>query len=155
MRHYAYVDRPYDACWTKLAQAPHAVLGAPNAAAQGTAASALTAKRGGVEVSRTVTIRFGGIVCEEEMARMALRWQDSRHATWSALVGVLTAIALLAVRLAQRRSERARRSLAPGREPQRRDAAGTPVTETPAPHAVAAGIDPLLAAPMGVRRGAT
>jgi copper chaperone CopZ len=80
VRHYAYLDRPYEAAWTALAQSPHEVLGAQPSADEGTAQTALTAKRGALGISRTVTIRFGGLVCEEEMARMALRWQDSHHA---------------------------------------------------------------------------
>ena len=80
VRHYAYVDRPYEAAWTKLAEVPHEVLGARPGADGGSGAAPLRAHAGGVEVDRTVTIRFGGLVCEDEMARMALRWQDSRHA---------------------------------------------------------------------------
>ena len=99
VRHYAYLDRPFDAAWTTLARMPYEVLGAEPAAAEGTASVPLTAKRGAVEISRTVTIRFGGLVCEEDMARMALRWQDSRHAVFFPVFeGVLSLAPILAGR---------------------------------------------------------
>lgn len=97
VRHYAYVDRPYEAAWTKLAEVPHEVFGARPGVDEGSGDADLRAHAGGVEVDRTVTIRFGGLVCEPEMARMALRWQDSRHAAlFPVFEGILSLAPVLA-----------------------------------------------------------
>lgn len=79
VRHYAYVERPYDDAWAALAAAPHQVLGAGTSEGSGPGISELHVRRAGVHLSRAVTIRFGGMVCEEDMTRMALRWEDARR----------------------------------------------------------------------------
>jgi len=79
VRHYAYVERPYEAVWAKLAQAPRQVLGGDDAPSAGGALAELHVRRAGIDVSRAVKIKFGGLVTEEEMARMGLHWEAGRH----------------------------------------------------------------------------
>jgi hypothetical protein len=79
VHHYAYVERPYEAVWMKLAQAPRQVIGGDEAWSADGALSELHVRRAGVDVSRAVKIKLGGIVAEDEMARMGVRWEDSRH----------------------------------------------------------------------------
>jgi hypothetical protein len=78
VRHYAYVERPYDALWAKLVEVPRQVLGdgGPDG---GAAVSELRIHRAGIDLSRTVKIKFGGLVVEDEMARMGICWEDGRH----------------------------------------------------------------------------
>jgi hypothetical protein len=82
VRHYAYAERPFGAAWARLATQPHEILGGEAGPAAGIASVELRAHRGGLDLSRTVSIRFGGLVCDDDIARMALRWQDSRHAVF-------------------------------------------------------------------------
>lgn len=80
IRHYAYVPRPYEAVWAKLAEAPREVLSTgDDLSAAGLPLAELRVHRAGLAVSRVVKVKFGGLVVEEEMARMGLRWNDGRH----------------------------------------------------------------------------
>ena len=78
VRHYAYVERSYDAAWAKLAEVPRQVLG-DGGPDSGAAVTELRVHRAGVDLARPVKIRFGGLVIEDEMARMGICWEDSRH----------------------------------------------------------------------------
>jgi hypothetical protein len=80
IRHYAYVQRPYEAVWAKLAEAPHEVLSTGDARSPaGLPLAELRVHRVGLAMSRAVKVKFGGLVVEEEMARMGLRWEAGRH----------------------------------------------------------------------------
>lgn len=79
IRHYAYTGGRFEDVWPLLASSPAAVLGGEEAAGSGTTGITLRVRRGGVELSREVRLRFGGLVCEERRARLALRWEDARH----------------------------------------------------------------------------
>jgi hypothetical protein len=76
VRHYAYVPRRYEDAWPKLVEAPQSLFGG-DATAFGQ--TELHVRRAGMEWSRSVTMRFGGVVCDEDQARMALHWEDSQH----------------------------------------------------------------------------
>ena len=79
IRHYAFVERPYEDCWNLLAAAANSVLGDDDTDWQrGSAFSELHVWRG-MDLCREVRIRFGGIVCSEARARMAISWEDRRH----------------------------------------------------------------------------
>ena len=78
VRHYAYVERPYEAVWAKLAQAPRQVLGGDEAPSDGSLTD-LHVRRAGIDLARAVKIKFGGLVAEDGMARMGLRWEARRH----------------------------------------------------------------------------
>ena len=78
IRHYAYIERPFGEVWTLVAGAPARVLGDEDPAG-GAPEAALHAKRAGVEISRDVRLRFGGLVCDEHRARLSLRWEDAHH----------------------------------------------------------------------------
>jgi hypothetical protein len=78
VRHYAYVDRPFEAVCATVAEAPHRVLDAQPRG--GNATITLRTSRDGLEVSRRVTIRIGGLFGDDRLARMALRWCDGRDA---------------------------------------------------------------------------
>lgn len=79
VRHYAYVDRPYEDVWPALARAPRQVLGGDDHGPGGGETSPLHVRRAGIEVSRDIRMSFGGIVCDDERARLAVRWVDARH----------------------------------------------------------------------------
>jgi hypothetical protein len=79
VRHYVYVDRPFEAVCATVAESPHQVLGAQLRG--GTATITLRTSRDGLEVSRTVTIRIGDLFGDDRLARMSLRWCDGRDAT--------------------------------------------------------------------------
>ncbi|MEW6473416.1 MAG: hypothetical protein AB1679_14185 [Actinomycetota bacterium] len=80
VRHYAYVRRPYEAVWAKLAEAPRDVFRTgDDLSPTGLPLVELRVVRAGIAVSRAVNIKFGGLVAEEEMARMGLRWEDRHH----------------------------------------------------------------------------
>lgn len=78
IRHYAYVERPFDDVWGLLARSPGQVLGRASEASYARVAS-LHVKRAGVEMSRDVRLRFGGLVCDEHRARLSLRWEDAHR----------------------------------------------------------------------------
>ena len=78
IRHYTYVERPFDDVWVLLAQSPGELLGRASEASYVRRAS-LHVRRAGVEMSRDVRLRFGGLVCEERRARLSLRWEDAHH----------------------------------------------------------------------------
>jgi hypothetical protein len=79
IRHYAYVERPFDDVSGLLARSSgQQVLGRASEASYVRRAS-LHVKRAGVEMSRDVRLRFGGIVCDEQRARLSLRWEDAHH----------------------------------------------------------------------------
>lgn len=78
IRHYAFVDRPYEDVWNLLAAAARSVLGDDNTDAPESVSSEIHVWRG-VDLSREVGVRFGGIVCTDERARMAISWEDRRH----------------------------------------------------------------------------
>jgi hypothetical protein len=80
VRHYAYVRRPYEAVWAKFAEAPREVFSTGDETSPtGLPLVELQIVRVGIAVSRAVKITFGGLVVEEEMARMGLRWEDGHH----------------------------------------------------------------------------
>lgn len=88
IRHYAYVERPFDDVWGLLARSPALAFGAePQDAGAGEAL--LHVRRGGMEVSREVRLHFGGLVCNKDRARLSLRWEDAQHPR---LFPVLTAV---------------------------------------------------------------
>lgn len=97
VRYYAYVARPYEDVWPKLVEAPRSVLGGDVTPSGQTE---LRVRRVGIELSRSVKMRFGGVVCSEDHARMALHWEDARH---PAFFPVLEAIISLAPLTAGRR----------------------------------------------------
>lgn len=76
--HYTFVDRPYEDVWNLLGRAARAVLGDGDPEAPGMVSSTLHVWRG-VDLGRDVRVRFGGLVCTEQRARMAIRWEDRRH----------------------------------------------------------------------------
>lgn len=78
IRHYAYVERPFDDVWALLARSPGQLLGRASEASYIRMAS-LHVRRAGVEMVRDVRVRFGGVVCEEKRARLSLRWEDAHH----------------------------------------------------------------------------
>ncbi len=78
IRHYAYVERPFDDVWALLARAPEQVLGGETDEA-GPPEASLHATRAGLELSRDVRLHFGGLVCGEQRARLSLRWEDVHH----------------------------------------------------------------------------
>jgi hypothetical protein len=78
IRHYAYVERPFDDVWALLARSAAEVLSG-GSEASGTPETSLHVKRAGVEMSRAVRLRFGGLVCDERRARLSLRWEDAHH----------------------------------------------------------------------------
>lgn len=79
IRHYAYVNRPFEDVWPLLAADPQRVVGVDQSWQRGSGRSALHARLAGVEVSREVDVTFGGVVCDDERASLALRWGDARH----------------------------------------------------------------------------
>lgn len=78
IRHYAYVERPFDETWALLARSPVEVL-AGDREAPGAPEASLHVKRAGMEMSRDVRLRFSGLVCDEHRARLSLRWEDAHH----------------------------------------------------------------------------
>jgi hypothetical protein len=100
IRHYAYVDRPYEDVWPVLAGAPRQVLSGDATVPGDLEAPELHVRRAGITLARTVRLRFGGIVVDEERARLSLRWEDSRHPK---LFPVLEAVLDLAPVAARRR----------------------------------------------------
>lgn len=90
--HYAYIERPFDEVWTLLARSPAEVLGAETET-PGVPEASLHARRAGMEMSRDVRLRFGGLVCDEHRARLSLRWEDAHH---PGLFPVLEAVVELA-----------------------------------------------------------
>jgi hypothetical protein len=78
IRHYTYVERSFEDVWALLARSPGQVLGRASEASYVREAS-LHVKRAGVEVTRDVRLRFGGIVCDQHRARQSLRWEDAHH----------------------------------------------------------------------------
>ncbi len=78
IRHYTYVERPFDEVWVLLAQSPGELLGHASEASYVRRAS-LHVRRAGVEMVRDVRLRFGGLVCDEDRARLSLRWDDAHH----------------------------------------------------------------------------
>ena len=78
IRHYAYVERPFDDVWALLARSPAEVLGG-GSEVSGTPETSLSVKRAGVEMSRDVRLRFGGFVCDQHRARLSLQWEDAHH----------------------------------------------------------------------------
>jgi hypothetical protein len=79
IRHYAYVDRPYEDVWPVLARAPRQVLSGDATAPAGPEPPELHVRRAGITLARTVRLRFGGIVVDEDRARLGLRWEDARR----------------------------------------------------------------------------
>jgi copper chaperone CopZ len=80
VRHYAYVDRPFAEVGQLLASAPERVVGHPGeAAAPRERLSDLHVRRAGIDMSRDVQITIGGIVLDEDAARLGLRWEDARR----------------------------------------------------------------------------
>jgi hypothetical protein len=78
IRRYAYVERPFEDVWPLLTRAPgKQLLESGRGRHHGT--SPLHAHLAGLDVSRTVKVRFGGVVCDDEVARLALRWEDASH----------------------------------------------------------------------------
>lgn len=100
IRHYAYVERPYEDVWPALAQAPERVLGGDGTSPARPGVSELHVQRAGIDAFRTVRLRFGGLVCDEDRARLALHWEDARHPK---LFPVLEAVLELAPLAAGRR----------------------------------------------------
>ncbi len=97
--HYAYVARAYDDVWPMLAAAPQRVLGDEEAGPAGAGLSDLHVRRGGVDLTRKVRLSFGGLVADEDLARMALRWEDAAHpALFPVLEGILSLAPLTAGR---------------------------------------------------------
>jgi copper chaperone CopZ len=78
IRRYAYADRPFEDVWPVLTKAPGKQL-IETSAGRYHGTSHLHAHLAGVDVSRTVKVRFAGVVCDEEVARLALRWEDASH----------------------------------------------------------------------------
>jgi hypothetical protein len=78
IRRHAFVERPYEEVWPLLASASRSVLGDDEGATPGRASSELHVWRG-MDLSREVRLHFGGVVCTEQWARMAIRWEDRRH----------------------------------------------------------------------------
>jgi hypothetical protein len=80
VRHYAYVDRPFAEVGQLLATAPERVVGHPGEAPEiRERRSDLHVRRAGIDLSRDVEITIGGIVLDEDAARLALRWEDARQ----------------------------------------------------------------------------
>jgi hypothetical protein len=73
---YAYVERSYDEVWTWLA-GHLSTLGDPLPG--GNRSVELRLRPGGREVSRSVVLHVGGMVCGQGRARAALRWADATH----------------------------------------------------------------------------
>ena len=73
------VERPFEDVWARLAQSPAQILGRDGEADGTGAGTALHARRAGVDVSRDVRLRFGGMVCDERRARLSPRWEDAHH----------------------------------------------------------------------------
>ena len=71
---YAYIERPYEDVWGWVA-AHLSALGAPLPG--GGHAVELRIRPGGMEVSRPVRLRVGGLVAGENRARAALGWADA------------------------------------------------------------------------------
>lgn len=90
IRHYTYIDRPYSAVWPEVAKSSVHLLG-DEAATPGAALSELEVRRVGIPISLNVRLHFGGIVCDEELTRLSLRWQAEHHpALFPVLKGELT-----------------------------------------------------------------
>lgn len=73
---YAYVERPFEEVWSWLA-GHLSTLGDPLPG--GGRSVELHIRPGGVEVSRSVRLHVGGLVCTGEKARAALGWADATH----------------------------------------------------------------------------
>lgn len=92
--HYAYVERPYEDVWNLFMAAPRRLVG-DETTVSGSASPELHVFRGGIELSRTVRLHYGGLVCTEERARLAVRWEDGRHPRlFPVLEGVLELVPL-------------------------------------------------------------
>lgn len=100
IRHYAYVERPYEDVWPVLARASWQVLSGEAMVPEGPEAPELHVRRAGITLARTVRLRFGAIVVDEDRARLGLRWEDSRRPK---LFPVLEAVLDLAPLVAGRR----------------------------------------------------
>ena len=80
VRHYAYVQRPFAGVAELLATAPERVVGRPGETTgphEGLAG--LHIHRAGVDLSRDVRITIGGVVLDEDAARLALHWEDAHQ----------------------------------------------------------------------------
>jgi copper chaperone CopZ len=71
---FAYVDRPYEDVWGWLA-GHLSTIGAPLPGGGHTVE--LRIRPGGVELSRPIRLRVGGLVAGEDRARAALDWADA------------------------------------------------------------------------------
>jgi hypothetical protein len=78
IRRYVYVERPFEDVWPLLTKAPGKQL-VEIGAGRYHGTSQLRAHLAGVDVNRTVKVRFGGVVCDDAVARLALRWEDAGH----------------------------------------------------------------------------
>lgn len=76
---YGYVDRPFEAVWNVLAGNPKLVLGDEAGPARDASTSDLFARLAGLDISRQVRVHFAGLVCDEDWAKQALRWEDASH----------------------------------------------------------------------------
>ncbi|HEY3143522.1 MAG TPA: hypothetical protein VGJ86_20470 [Acidimicrobiales bacterium] len=79
IRHYAYVERPFDDLWPLLATEPNGVLGEGASVPLGSGTSDLHAHLGGVDVARTVAMHFSGLVCDDAWAGLAMHWEAAHH----------------------------------------------------------------------------
>lgn len=75
---YAYIKRPYEDVWTVIA-ADHTLTVPGGVRCDGTGRLDLRVRLAGVEVTRPVTVRVGGLVVKDERSRLALSWWDKGH----------------------------------------------------------------------------
>jgi hypothetical protein len=75
---YAYIKRSYEDVWTAIA-ADHTRTVPGGVRCDGTGRLDLRVRLAGVEVTRPVTVRVGGLVVKDERSRLALSWWDKGH----------------------------------------------------------------------------
>ena len=80
VRHYAYVNRLFADVAEVLATAPERMIGPPGEPVTGhERLSGLHVRRTGVDLSRDVRITIGALVFDENVAQLALHWEDAHQ----------------------------------------------------------------------------